>query len=77
MKIKCEICGKPDQDKDTSFCYGCGHVICTDCCIDLERDDVIGSPHNIRTHQRVFLGKIRMVRWMSLEGEPVTEKAKP
>lgn len=65
--IKCEVCGKPDQDKHGSFCYGCGHIVCTDCCHDLERDDIIGSPHNIRTHQRAFLYKLDLETWVSVE----------
>ena len=67
MKPKCEVCGEPGQDKERDFCYGCGHILCTDCCHDLERDDVIGSPHNIRTHRRVFLKKVALGTWISVE----------
>lgn len=66
--MNCEVCGKPCQDEHEDFCYGCGHVLCTDCCHDIERNDVIGSPHNIRTHQRMFQLKVKMQSWMSLEG---------
>jgi len=67
--MNCEVCGKPSQNKNDNFCYGCGHIICSDCCYDAKYDDIIGSPHNIRTHQRVFLEKVKESSWMSFEVE--------
>lgn len=65
--VKCEVCGKPRQDKKGDFCYGCGHIVCTDCCHDHEFDDIIGNPHNIRTHRRVFQRKVELETWESVE----------
>ena len=74
MNMNCEVCGKPDQNEHEDFCYGCGHILCTDCCHDLENDDIIGSPHNIRTHQRAFHYKVELGTWLSF-GDIKTKKA--
>jgi len=41
--VKCEVCGKGDLDQGQDFCYGCGHIVCTDCCYDSEYDEFLAS----------------------------------
>lgn len=67
LKVKCEVCGKPDLDKHGDFCYGCGHIVCTDCCTDI--DGFLLGGHNIRTHRKEFWKKVGLGRWQSVEGE--------
>jgi len=66
-RIKCEVCEKPNQDKENDLCYGCGHILCTDCCYDPFNSDIIGSPHNIRTHRHMFWAKVELGSWQSKE----------
>ena len=67
--MKCEVCGMPNQDKEQDFCYGCGHIICTDCCFDLFEDDLIGWDHYLQRHIRVFEKKVKLGTWVSRESQ--------
>ena len=51
--MKCECCGKEGQDKEKSFCYGCHHIICLDCCLD-EDGELICGEHTINDHKKAL-----------------------
>ena len=54
--VKCECCGKPGQNKEHDFCYGCGHVICDECSLD-EDGEIIGWEHTLADHKRALRKK--------------------
>lgn len=70
--VKCESCGKNGLDKENDFCYGCGHIICNDCCFD-EEDDLIAGEHSLSTHKRAL--KKKSGKWW-FGGFAVTRNAK-
>jgi hypothetical protein len=49
--IKCESCGKEGMDEKLDYCYGCGHIVCTDC------SKGVSGNHKLEDHKKVFLGK--------------------
>jgi hypothetical protein len=64
--MNCESCGKEGQDEKKDYCYGCDHIVCTNCCIDVEGNLIAGEhsleDHKARMKDESFLNKPKKKR---------------
>jgi hypothetical protein len=54
--MNCEVCGKEGMNEENNHCYGCGHIICNECCIDEDGDLIIGH-HTLSSHKKAHQKK--------------------